>query len=135
MLDWLRMLGRKRGHPLKGAPTIQRRKTYTSESGYVYEYYYQGQRPAQRANARGTEFVFQVSPDRRHWFQVCVLLSGAAVESWECDRRPLSSTECYAIAKMSLFQAFDEREPSQMRREIVARRADIDAILDQLGID
>jgi hypothetical protein len=43
--------------PLSGAPAIRRMKTYSAQSGYVYQYFYEVQRP-------GTEFVFSVSADR-----------------------------------------------------------------------
>ena len=56
---------------------------------------------------------------------------------WQgAHQRELSSTERYAIAKMALFQAFDEREhPSQMKHEVQVRPADVDAILASLDID
>ena len=64
-----------------------------------------------------------------------VFLIEADLADWERDLRRISATECYAIAKMSLFEAFDEREPAQMQREIVVRRDAIDTILNQLGLD
>ena len=59
------------------------------------------------------------------------------MESWEQSHsRPLSETERYAVVKMALFQAFDERPtPSQMRAEVQVRPADIDPLLETLGID
>lgn len=50
--------------------------------------------------------------------------------------RPLTAAERYAVVKMVLFQAFDERlSSSHMRAEIRVRAADIEAILETLGID
>jgi len=43
MLNWLR---KKKEAPLTGAPAVRRQKTYSAESGYVYQYFYEGQRPA-----------------------------------------------------------------------------------------
>jgi hypothetical protein len=57
------------------------------------------------------EFVFSVTRDRKTYFPVSVLLAVAVVAGWsESHERVLSETEMYAIAKLSLFEAFDERE-------------------------
>src|SRR5215469_1603752 len=100
---------RKKNTPLTGAPAVRRQKTYSAQSGFVYQYFYEGQRPS--GPERGTEYVFDVSADRKSWAPVSVVVSTEAVESWqEQTQRTLSSAERYAIAKMALFQAFDERE-------------------------
>jgi hypothetical protein len=83
------------------------------------------------------EYVFEVSADRKTVFPVSVLVQDESVAAWESrHERMLSETERYAIAKMSLFQAFDEREnPSLMRQDVHARPADVEAILESLGLD
>ena len=64
----------KKDHaPLSGAPAIRRMKTYSAQSGYVYQYFYEGQRPLRGAEG-GTEFVFSVSADRKTWHPVSVLV-------------------------------------------------------------
>jgi hypothetical protein len=65
-----------------------------------------------------------------------VLLPEAAVQGWQQEQgRELTGTERYALAKMSLFQAFDERsEPGMMRDPVEIRAADAAVILQQLGI-
>lgn len=114
---------------------MRRQKTYSAQSGYVYQYFYEGHRraPAERA----MEYVFEVSADRRNSLPVSVLLSDEAVESWESERgRALSGTERYALAKMALFQAFDEREtPEAMGRAVSVTPADVRAILATLDIN
>src|SRR5271169_238274 len=123
MLGWLRKLGTKGQTPLTGAPAVRRLKTYSAASGYVYQYFYEGH--------RGTEYVFQVSADRRTYSPVSVLLSDAALGA---SPRELSSTEQYAVAKMSLFQAFDRRAaPGEMNEPIRVEPADLEAITGQLG--
>lgn len=121
--------------PLTGAPAIRRQKSYSALSGFVYQYYYQGQRPSPRD--RGTEFVFEVSADRKTSAPVSVFVSDEAVENWQRERgRLLSSTERYAIAKLALFQAFDERQnPGLMREQVRVRTADVESILGTLDID
>ena len=123
--------------PLTGAPAVRRQKTYSAQSGYVYQYQYEGQRPAVRDGEDGTEFVFDVSADRKSAAPVSVILLHGAVRAWEEKHgRPLAGNERYATAKMALFQAFDERaHPGLMKQEIRVRAADIEAILEGLGID
>lgn len=111
-------------------------KTYSAQSGYVYQYFYEGQRTFDVAGERGLEFVFQISGDRKTWSDLSVLVSASAIESWEkANTRELSTTERYAIAKIALFQAFDERPgPAQMREHVRVRNADIDGIVESLGL-
>ena len=129
-----RLFGRKPA-PLAGAPAVRRQKTYSAQSGYVYQYFYQGHRPS--SAERGTDYVFDVSSDRKHSSQVSVILSDAAIASWQNESgRTLSATEQYAIAKMALFQAFDEREsPDALREAIHVAPRDVQAILAALHID
>jgi hypothetical protein len=82
------------------------------------------------------EFVFGVSSGSRECVPVAVRVSGAALRAWEEERsRQLSSTEQYAIAKMALFQAFEERPtPARMGDDIAVRHADLRAILETLDL-
>jgi len=89
------------------------------------------------AAAPGVEFVFRFSANRKNWHSVPVLLEDAALDEWERQHaRQLSAAERYAIVKMALFQAFDERlDAAQMKRAVHVRAADAEAILAQLGIE
>jgi len=122
--------------PLTGAPPVRRLKTYSAQSGYVYQYYYEGQRPFRRSGESGTEFVFGISADRKSWRPSRVLLGEGAVAAWEkAHERELSATERYAISKMALFQAFDERgTPALMKDDVRVRNADVEAIVETLGL-
>jgi hypothetical protein len=130
-------LFRKKAAPLTGAPPVRRQKTYDAQSGYVYQYYYEGQRRFRRDAEEGTEFVFDVSADRKTSEPVSVFVLDEAVRAWEEQHgRQLVATERYAAAKIALFQAFDERaHPGLMKQDIRVRAADIEAILAGLGID
>ena len=132
MFDWFR----KKEAPLSGAPTVRRQKTHSAESGYVYQYFYEGQRAAKRDGAAGTQYVFNVSADRKSSFPVSVFVSDLALEEWQKQHgRQLSSTERYAIAKLALFQAFDQREtPAAMSEEVVVQPLDVAAFLATLDI-
>ncbi len=132
MFDWFR----KKEAPLTGAPKVRRQKTHSAESGYVYQYFYEGQRPARREASAGTQFVFNVSADRKSSFPVSVFLSDEAVESWQREHaRELGSTERYAVAKLALFQAFDQRPaPDAMSEEVRVQASDVESILAALDI-
>jgi hypothetical protein len=134
MFGWLQ---KRKPLPLTGAPAVRRQKTYSAASGHVYQYFYEGQRRAARAGEQGTEFVFNVSGDRKTTFDVSVFLLDSALAPWQREyQRELNSTERYAVAKLALFQAFDEREaPEQMREEVSVRPADAAQILEILGLD
>ena len=121
---------------LTGTPVIRRLKTYSAQSGYVYQYYYEGHRPFRSGDESGTEFVFSISADRKNWRPTSVLVGDVAMAAWErAHARQLSSTERYAVAKMALFQAFDERAtPALMKDEVRVRHADVEAIIEALGL-
>ena len=133
------MFGRifsRQNAPLTGAPAVPRLKTYSARSGYVYQYRYQGSRPLDGGRDSGVEFVFSVSADRKRWHAVGVVVSDGAIRAWEETRaRELSPVERYAIAKMALFQAFDERPtPALMKDPVRVRNADVAAIIEALDL-
>jgi len=115
---------------------VRRQKTHSAESGYVYQYFYEGQRAASRDGARGTQYVFNVSADRKSSFAVSIFVSESALEGWQHEHsRPLSSTERYAVAKLALFQAFDEREsPGALSDEVRVLTAEVESHLATLDI-
>jgi len=91
--------------------SVRRVKTYTAQTGYVYEFYFVGKRdaPADDAFAPSTEYVFDVSNDRKTIFAVSIFLPPHALERFAADRgRDLSDPEQYAAVKLRLQQAFDE---------------------------
>ncbi|MGE5725145.1 MAG: hypothetical protein ACM34G_08225 [Acidobacteriota bacterium] len=118
--------------------TIRRMKTYTGQGGYVYQYYFVGRRQAlpEAPEAPATEYIFDVSPDRKTMFAVSVFVRGEALSAWAAGHgRPLSDSEQYAAAKMRLFQGLDEM--SDLRHQ--SRRLPVDAgnvedLLSTLGV-
>lgn len=123
---------------LTGVPSVRRLKTYSAQTGYVYHYFYEGCRPirATAPTVAGTEFVFRVSAHREDGSPVSVFVPDAAIRDWEqAHAHAISSTERYAIAKMALFRAFDESsDPSLMPRDVPVHPADVETILETLGI-
>lgn len=92
-------------------PQPRRVKTYTSETGLVYQYYFVGKRRALESDsaAPATEYIFDVTTDNRKLFAVSILLQDTAVRSWaEAHGRELVEAEQYAAAKLRMLKAFDE---------------------------
>ncbi len=113
-------------------------KTYTGASGYVYQYYFVGKRAALESDpdAPATEFIFDVTPDRKTMYAVSVLLQEAALDAWRQGHgRELTEPEQYAAAKLRLLQAFDEIENIREHLRVAIRAEDIEAVLEPLGLD
>jgi hypothetical protein len=114
-------------------------KTYSAQTGYVYRYYFVGQRPAiaEDPEAPSSEYIFDVTADRKSTFAVSIFLSPQALQSWAADHgRELAEPEQYAAAKLRLLQAFDEI-PDMLHH---GRRLRLDpdqllTLLDSIGID
>jgi len=86
-------------------------KSYSASNGYVYQYcFYEVNRITHEGGPAG-EFVYAISADRKTTFPLRVVVVQAALEAWaQASGRALTSSEEYAVAKMRLFQAFDEGE-------------------------
>jgi hypothetical protein len=119
---------------------VRRVKSYSAADGYVYQYYFfEGDR-GQRHGAPGGEFTYVVSSDRRSAFPFKIFVKQSALEAWaKLNGRALSSSEEYAVAKMRLFQAFDEGSvkpapKDQQPREVIVDESNLEDLLGKLGI-
>jgi hypothetical protein len=114
-------------------------KTYTGGQGYVYQYYFVGQRPALAGAADGpaTEYIFDVTSDRKTMFSVSIFLGADALATWAARHaRQLTDAEQYAAAKMRLFQAFDQIEHMMDEgRRLRVEAAALQELLAALGVD
>ena len=119
--------------------TVRRMKTYTGATGYVYQYYFVGRREALEgsAHAPATEFIFDVTSDRKTMFAASIFIDPDAVDVWSKHRgRSMTETEQYAAAKMRLFQAFDEEENlMQSGRHLTIGSDTIEGLLSPLKLD
>jgi hypothetical protein len=119
--------------------TVRRLKTYAGSQGYVYQYYFVGQRAAlaKDPEAPATEFVFDVSSDRKLTYAVSVFLPEKALTAWAKGHgRPLTDAEQYASAKLRLFRAFDELEDLQAQgRRLVISGVLLEELLAGLGVE
>ena len=115
-------------------------KSYSAANGYVYQYcFYEVNRISHQGSPAG-EFIYAISADRKTTFPLSILVLQVALESWaQTNGRTLSSSEEYAIAKMRLFQAFDEgdvpitAEGAQQSRLLVDE-SNLETLLEQLHI-
>ena len=119
---WEKLFGRKResGTARQASPTVRRQKTYSAQSGYVYQYYFAGMRMREQDGSLGTQYVFDVTADRKSFFETSLFLERRVLESWTRQHgRDLNASEIYGIAKILLFRAFDEKEnPEALRKEL-----------------
>jgi len=117
----------------------RRIKTYTGQTGYVYQYYFVGKRRALEndAAAPATEYVFDVTSDNRKLFAVSVLLQDEAVHSWAgLHGRELAEAEQYAAAKLRMLQAFDELpDMAGEGRRLLVDPPVISELLDAIGLE
>jgi hypothetical protein len=138
---WLTFRGTTNAHcsAHNVAMTIRRVKTYTGAQGYVYQYYFVGNRAAlpDDAEAPATEFVFDVTSDRKLTYAVSVFLPDSARAAWsKAHGRPLNDAEQYAGAKLRLFRAFDELEDMKTNgRRLSIDAAVLEEALASLGVD
>lgn len=119
--------------------TVRRLKTYTAETGFVYQYYFVGKRQALAHDpaAPATEFVFDVTSDRKQTFAVSIFLRDEAVAAWQAHHsRNLVEAEQYAATKVRLFRAFNEIDDllGQGRRLIISAE-ELEELLAELGVD
>ena len=119
--------------------TVRRLKTYTGSQGYVYQYYFVGKRPAlpDDPESPATEFVFDVTSDRKLTYSVSVFLPEAPRAAWAVAHgRPLNDAEQYAAVKLRLFRAFDELEDVKATgRRLVIDEGLLEEALSSLGVE
>lgn len=115
--------------------TIRRMKTYTGEQGYVYQYYFVGKRTA-AGDGPGTEYIFDVTSDRKTTYAVSVILPEKLLGDWAGRHgRQLTDAEQYGAVKMRLFQGFDEIEDMMTEgRRLVIDPGILASALTRLGV-
>jgi hypothetical protein len=114
-------------------------KTYTGGQGYVYQYYFVGKRaaPDSTTDVAATEYIFDVTSDRKTTFAVSVFLATDSLKEWAAGHgRALSEAEQYGAAKMRLFQGFDEIEDMiATGRQLFIDNAELTHLLGTLGVE
>lgn len=122
-----------------GPMTVRRLKTYTGAQGYVYQYYFVGKRPAlpDDPEAPATEFIFDVTSDRKLTYSVSIFLPQRPLAAWsQAHGRALNDAEQYAAVKLRLFRAFDELEDVKAGgRRLSINSALLEEALSSLGVE
>jgi hypothetical protein len=135
VLSWLKFGRKAEPPPLSGVPAKPRLKTYSSQTGYVYQYVFSGQRPASRGRDAGVEYAFDVSYDRKTYHRLWVFVGDASIAGWtRANRRGLTNSERYGVAKIALRNAFDNRAPECIHEPIEPADDEVQSILDELGV-
>jgi len=105
----------------------------------VYQYYFVGKRraPENSSGKPATEYVFDVTSDRKTTFAVSVLLEESAVQSWTHSHgRAPTEAEEYGAVKMRLFKAFDEIEDMLAHgRHLAVDAPALEEAFSTLGVD
>jgi hypothetical protein len=98
--------------PVTPPPGSPRLKSYQAETGYVYQYSFEGR----HCRDRETAFLFSVTAQRTAPQRVSIVLPEAALAPFEQESgRRLAENERYGVAKMALFGLFDASEkPEQV---------------------
>ncbi|HKM89102.1 MAG TPA: hypothetical protein VJX29_00695 [Candidatus Acidoferrales bacterium] len=120
--------------PQTGAP--RRVKSYSSATGYTYQYVFHETRKGRRGFAVGNEYVYLISADRKTTFPLVIFIGREAARGWaRRTGRDLTGTEEYAAAKMRLFQTLDEVENlAEARPEIQVNEAELAELLARLDL-
>jgi hypothetical protein len=115
---------------------VRRVKSYSAATGYVYQYYFFEVEKSRRGLSPGTEYVYMVSVDRQKVFPVRIFVRRDALEKWSAQSgQQLTGTEEYAVAKMRLFQAFDEIEGLAAKPlDLTVDSSNLETLLSQLDI-
>jgi hypothetical protein len=115
---------------------VRRIKTYSAENGAVYQYQFHEVRPATVGGEQGSEYIYYVTSDRQAMHAVRVFVSRTGIEKWIArNSRILNSTEEYAVAKMRLFQGFDEVPAIEKSNTVLhVDETNIAALLEKLDL-
>jgi hypothetical protein len=111
-------------------------KSYSAATGFVYQYQFVEVQKARRGLSLGNEYVYIVSVDRKANFPLTVFVKQSAEDKWaKREGRKLSGTEEYAVAKMRLFQAFDQAEDlASAKPDLLVDDSNLDALLKALDL-
>jgi hypothetical protein len=134
-VDWWRRLF-PRQPELGGAPRTGRQKTYSAESGYVYQYIFLSFRPHRRGGEGLHEYVFEVRGSAGKTSTLSVVLKESVLLMWvRAHDREFSASERYGIAKITLKRELDAAEsPTALPVSVTPSLDQIDEICRFLGL-
>jgi hypothetical protein len=130
---WRRLFPRE--SPLTATRSTGRPRTYSADSGYVYEYWFAGFRRVRRSGDVFVEYVFEVSGGRTARSALSILLPERRLREWVERDRDLTASERYGIAKLTLKRALDRfPDPRSLTSEVVPERGEVREIADILDL-
>lgn len=119
--------------------TVRRLKTYTADTGFVYQYYFVGKRNALpgATEVPATEYIFDVTADRAATYAISVFVCSEALEAWaRAHQRSLTEAEQYAAAKLRLLRGLDELEDiAASERHFLLTSENIEEVVEVLGLE
>jgi hypothetical protein len=119
--------------------TVRRLKTYTADSGFVYQYYFVGKRDALpgATEVPATEYVFDVTADRAATYAISIFVCSEALDAWARTReRSLTEAEQYAAAKLRLLRGLDDLEDlASSERQFLLTAENIEEVVEVLGLE
>ena len=125
----------RREPPLQRTHNAGRARTYSADSGYVYEYSFAGFRRVRRGEDEYVEYVFDVTGARMERSPVAILLPAARLREWAARDRDLTASERYAIARITLKRALDRfPDPRSLQREVFPDGTEVGDIADMLDL-
>ena len=134
LLGFLRTILR-RDPPLVRTRSTGRPRTYSADSGYVYQYWFAGFRPVKRAGEGYIEYVFEVTGARESPSAVSVLLAEGRLPAWTGTQRELTASERYGIAKLCLKRALDSfPDPKTLSPQVVPSKSDVEEVAATLDL-
>jgi len=119
---------------------VRRIKSYSAANGYVYQYCFFEVNRVLLDDTPAGEFIYAISADRATSFGLRIFVLQPALEAWaRANGRALTSSEEYAVAKMRLFQAFDEGMVPRTREgaaelRLVVDESNLEELLRALNI-
>jgi len=119
---------------------VRRVKSYSASNGYVYQYCFCEVNRSTHEGGPAGEFIYAISADRKPSFPLRIVVVQSALEAWaQMNGRALTSSEEYAVAKMRLFQAFDDGEvpvtaPGAEELRLLVDESSLEDLLRMLNI-
>jgi hypothetical protein len=118
-------------------PEIVRRiKAYSAANGLVYQYQFHEIREETREGQPCAAYIYYATSDRKQMHALRVVVMRRALQKWsEANARTLTGTEEYAVAKMRLFEGFDEDDYLLLAaRDLIVDEENIAALLEKLNL-
>jgi hypothetical protein len=119
-----------------GGPRTGRQKTYSAESGYVYQYVLSSFRQHRRGGEDLHEYTFEVSGGPGRTSSVAIVLKSSVLHTWIRQHdREFSASERYGIAKITLKRELDSADnPATLPASVSPNVNQVDDVCRFLGL-